>query len=69
VAGRSFILVPRADRYGHPEEAAVARKLWADSPETEVAGVRCDRYGHPGLEGCKKQSAPEGRLGIFSGKK
>jgi hypothetical protein len=39
------IVVPRADRYGHPEGGKLAA-LAPTSDEHGVAAPHCDKYGH-----------------------
>lgn len=54
------IVVPRADRYGHPEGVKLTA-LALKSDEHGVAAPHCDKYGH--VEGNERRirSAAEGK--------
>ena len=55
-----YIVVPRADQYGHPE-AGKLRALAPTSHEHGVAAPRCDKYGHIEGNEHKIQPAAQGK--------
>jgi hypothetical protein len=55
--GRSCAIVPRADRYGHPEKMDLATSLWK-SDKLEIAAPHCDKYGHIDSYDPKEKSPP-----------
>ena len=42
---RSCAIVPRADRYGHPEKVDLTTSNWK-SRKLDMATPHCDKYGH-----------------------
>jgi len=53
------IVVPRADRYGHPEGVKLTT-LTLTSAEHGVAAPYCDKYGHVEANERRMKSAAEG---------
>jgi hypothetical protein len=43
--GPSCAIVPRADRYGHPEKVDLTTSNWK-SRKLDMAAPHCDKYGH-----------------------
>jgi hypothetical protein len=43
--GRSCTVVPRADRYGHPEKIDLTTSM-RKSQKLDIAAPHCDKYGH-----------------------
>jgi hypothetical protein len=42
---RSCTIVPRADRYGHPDKMDLTTSTW-ESHKLDIAAPHCDKYGH-----------------------
>jgi len=55
--GRSCAIVPRADRYGHPEKIDLATSWWK-SHKLDIAAPHCDKYGHIDSNDLKEKSPP-----------
>jgi hypothetical protein len=59
--GRSWAIVPRADRYGHPEKVDLTRSTWK-SHKLDIAGPHCDKYGHIDIHDPKGKISVQARV-------
>jgi hypothetical protein len=55
--GPSCAIVPRADRYGHPEKVDLTTSNWK-SRKLDMAAPHCDKYGHIDI------SDPKGKISV-----
>jgi hypothetical protein len=60
MSDHSRIVVPRADRYGHPKDVKLTA-LVLTSNEHGLAAPHCDKYGHVEGNERRMKSAAEGR--------
>jgi hypothetical protein len=58
---RSCTIVPRADRYGHPEKNDLQTSIWK-SHKLDIAAPHCDKYGHVGNDDPKRKISVQARV-------
>jgi hypothetical protein len=63
--GRSRTIIPRADRYGHPEKIDPTTSVWK-SHKLDIAAPHCDKYGHVDRNDLKQGQPLTYDLGLFS---
>jgi hypothetical protein len=59
--GRSCAIVPRADRYGHPEKVDLTTSTWK-SHKLDIAVPHCDKYGHVDINDPKGKISVQARV-------
>ena len=62
---RSCTIVPRADRYGHPDKMDLTTSTW-ESHKLDIAAPHCDKYGHVDRNDLKPGQPLTYDLGLFS---
>ena len=63
--GPSCAIVPRADRYGHPEKIDLTTSM-RKSQKLDIAAPHCDKYGHVDRNDLKPGQPLTYDLGLFS---
>src|SRR5246127_1743096 len=58
---RSWTIVPRADRYGHPEKIDLKTSIWK-SHKPDIAAPHCDKYGHVDNDDLKRKISFQARV-------